>query len=364
MASKRKRLRHTYLRNVYLQTLIYEIIKSAGKPIQITEIFQKLTSEYSVNCTRRTVARNIEMMMSDYKLLCVNENGINYEKDYIKHLNGKRPRDDKWTTKTKFFTANPHVSPVYSIDLNLPQIQVLLWSLLNLGQSSTNFFDTLTQDTKNCLLEKLPHSNLGEVKQSMRLFTRFDGVFKKPFSFRKNNLLHLLQAIREKKWITAKVKDHKLDFKGRHIERKLAIGSITFKNNIPYVIAYDSEDDEYKSIRATRLNSIKILDKLIPQKIFKYIREYEVSHNKQRISIKCKGILAQIFKESEVSSTQEIKSDRDKDIIKVEFNMRISNSFVNLLLPHTRDIISLSPKSLKDELLLRTQENLKNLKSF
>lgn len=338
---------------------------SKGKVWTIFDI-QKALDRNGYEMHRTSVLRNLEFMI---------ENGYIYSKDegedekeiYREDRNFKEEPDadddsDKRNTRKKNYIINLNHKPTYEISLNLDNIQLLILSLLNLGFTSTNFFKDLSQETRDKLFKVLNSRHKKEIKNTEQIFKQYKGVYKKPHSFPKNKLEPLMKALREKKWVSANLKDYKLSDKKRNTPRKLAIGSISFKNNIPYVIAFDEDDSEYKSIRATRLNHLKILKENINQDILDEIDKYETEYKRIKIKICCNGQLAQILKESRIDDSHEVVV-RD-NFIEASFNIRVTNSLINLISPHLRDIISVKPKKFRDELIIRTKENYKKIKNL
>jgi predicted DNA-binding transcriptional regulator YafY len=335
-----------FAKNFELQHLIKQILRnSENGSLTAKEVLERIKNIYKYPCSLKTVYNHL------------NEP---YVFEDARDVDG----NPFYPRRFKILAAN---DKKVIVDFNLEEAQILLWAIQNLKDSSTDFFNLYTKSTTEKVLSSVSKERRLELEKSTEAFKKFVGIYKKPYSFPKNNLSNLIVAIREGKWVSAKIKDYKLNEKNRHLVRKLAIGSFTFKNNIPYIIAKDesevSSQKMYKSIRATRLNDIKILDEKIPNEILDYIREYDFKNNIVKIKIKSKGYLAQIFRESIISATQK-NIESSKDTILTELNIRVSNSFINMLLPHARDIISIEPRYLATELKKRSRENLEALKKF
>lgn len=322
--------------------------------MKISKITHIINTTYKDPVDRSTVHRNI-LKMEDAGLICARTD---------KHGDHILP---------KAYWLDPRNKVKFDFTFEIEELQIILWAVQNIRETSSDFFHNYTSSTISKILEGVPEDRRSELKESMRAFTTYTGVYKKPFSFPKNNLNSLIEAIRKRKYIRAVFKYWEFNEEDRHLERTIGVGNITFKNNIPYLTVVDktSKDNSsdlkaehrYKSIRATRLNKIKILESEIPAKEIKHIRNFDHNTNRRKIRIKATGVLAQILKESILDQTQERKIINNQTV-EASFDMRVSNSFINLLLPHVRDIISISPKSLKVELLNRTKENLKSLNSL
>lgn len=340
VAKKRRKIANHYK----LENLMIRIVGADQSGMCAKDILYQLNRIQGFKCSRRTVYNHLE----SNKFLPIGSEVL-----------------------PERYVLNKAAIKEFRVDLSPLEAQVVVWAIENLKRSSTDFFYESTSDTIAKIYDALPASELNQIKNSLEVFSAYSGIMKRPYSFEKNNLEALLAAIREKRWIKAKLKDSTLSHTERHRMRKLAIGNFTFKNNIPYVIAKDESETNpdlvYKSIRATRLNSIELVQEVIPDKELGYMQNFDLNHNPEKIKIVATNVLAQIFKESVISPSQkntEKKKTEDELIMYTEFNMRITNSFINLLLPHVRDIVSIEPAHLLNTLLKRTAENLKNLRSL
>jgi len=221
-------------KNIYLQLYIAEILKSVDETsaLTVTSIFNKLVSIYEFAGTRRTVARNINGMSNEYKLLSVGDKPVRYWID-------------------SFYEAD------YKVDLSPSQIQIILYSLKNLKNTSTGPLIKLLRNTEANLLDKVPSIVKKELKYSLKSYKTLSEK-PKAVTYPKNNIIDILLAIRKKHWVTANIKDMTLDFDGRHLARKLAIINIWFIDGLPMLKIYDATDGKYKEYCATIFNSVKI----------------------------------------------------------------------------------------------------------
>jgi predicted DNA-binding transcriptional regulator YafY len=345
------------IRNEELQEVIITFLSSSGVGTKRTvkEIVDYVSNNYletdkiQKDSLRRRIDRLLSQQMSQYFPISCDENA--------KEGNSKGKRE--WYLVEEYDKR-------FTLKFSLDELQILLWAIRNLQYSSSDIFHQKTQALISSIFNIVPKEQRSYLNNAIEIFSRFYGIFKKPQSFKKNNLSKLMIAIRERKVIKARIKDDRKDYNYRHENRELGISQLTFKNNVPYIYAFDfNEKDpmlQYKSIRATRLNGIEVLDKKVPKKIIKSSTNFDYD-NPENIYIKAHGHLATILKETKISKTQK-NSEYRNGKIETRFKMRVSNTFINMLLPHISEIEKIKPKSLREELLLRTKRNLETFKKI
>lgn len=223
-------------KNIYLQTLIAEILRTCEDETakSITEIRHQLESKYDYFCAYKTIARNIKGMSDSFKLSEVGERPVRY-----------------W--------IDSYYEPDFSIELNPFQIQLITYALRGLANQSTKPLAKALKDTEAALLNALPIEVKKELKYALKSYQSQKST-SKPVSYPKNNINEVFRAIRKKKLIKAKLKLPKLSEKQRHIMRTLTIKHIEIKQGLPVIQVFDHVDQIERTINATQLNSIQLLE--------------------------------------------------------------------------------------------------------
>jgi hypothetical protein len=229
-------------KNIYIHLNIAEVLRGRTEKsaLSVTEIYEKLLENYNFDGNRKTIARNINGMSDEFKLLSSGERPVKYWMD-------------------------SYFEPSVNVSLNPTQIQIIAYALRNLENTSIKPLAILIKQTESVLLSNLPVKLKSEVKYALKSYKTLSAK-PKPITYPKNNITMILLAIRKKAWITAKVKDQSLSAADRDIVRRLAIINIWFEDGDPTVRLFDSTDNKYKTLSATLFNSIKVTTERVADK--------------------------------------------------------------------------------------------------
>ncbi len=313
--------------------LLYGILKSRtseNHALTVTEIFELLSREVQVD--RKTVARDLEEMSGPYKLLETEE-------------------------KPKRFYVSSDFSPDYDLSFNEEELQSLILSLENLRHVAPSGMEKMISGVKSKILTKLPKSLSEDFARFQEKLVVTDSIVGVEQGEDEDAIKLILEAIRSERVIS--VKNYSPYKKEKPKSRVIHPLLLNLTGGIFYLIASDPEDkNKIKRFRLSRLKEVEILSEKTKLKSSSVLKKLDFSFGGYgtgeeellEYKIKCTGELAIFFKERKFNRTQKMKELRAGEW-EVSFESRSSREITRLLAGFGDDLLSVSPKEIKDQIL-------------
>lgn len=324
-------VKHSDLQKAERHHLLYGILKSRtneDNALTVTEVYEILSADVQVD--RKTVARDLEEMSGPYKLLETED----------------KPR--------KYYVSSDF-TPDYDLSFNDEELQSLILSLENLRHVAPSGMEKMISGVKSKILSKLPKSLSEDFARFQDKLVVTDSIVGTEQGENTEAIQLIFEALRSERAV--KVKNFSPYKKEKPKSRVIHPLLLNLTGGIFYLIASDPEDkNKIKRFRLSRLREVEILPEKIKLKSSLMKKNLDLSFGGYgtgdepviEYKIKCSGELATFFKERKLNPTQKMKDLKD-EAVEVSFQSRSSREIIRLLAGYGDDLISISPKEIKDQ---------------
>jgi predicted DNA-binding transcriptional regulator YafY len=146
----------------------------------------------------------------------------------------------------------------FDLELNEQTLQVLLVALNNLKFTSHSYFKNIVTEAENAIYANLDSNIEQELRASKEKYHFDYSTGGKPSDSNLKDFEKIMRAIRENKIITCKNNSPAKSDEYNKRWRTFAPCLFLLSSGIPYVIAQDLEDKNFKTLRMTRLQDVRI----------------------------------------------------------------------------------------------------------
>lgn len=284
---------------------IYNILRlqsSADYALTITDVFEALKKE-GIKVSWKTVERDLDRMVITHKLLVTDDKPKSYYSEY-------------------------NYKPDYQLTLTDSELKTIALALSALREMSDPFQRNLCAKTEAIFQGKLP-SNVARDFEGLKSLTIVTPAFRAEAGVGNSEAYKkVLDAL--KRGLVIKCENHSpyKDEDYHSVQRTFSPLKLNMVGSEQYLIIQDHEDMEIKRVKLCRLHNVTILDQKIDKSLLTKVDNLKASIGGfggpgvpvQKYVIHCDRLMATLFKEKKIHSSQEITESDGKYTITFEAN--------------------------------------------
>lgn len=314
------------------QQKIYNILRmitSEEDALPVREIHKQLEDEGVKTCPR-TITRDLDEMSSTH------------------HLNGTE------TFPAKFYSSG--IKPEYQMTFSESEIQTMIMALQGLKTKSSPYMKELCAKTETILLSKL-HKEDARDFENFKAYTMVTPAFRGESTCENSDSFRLImKSLKSGKVIECENHSPYSDDKFNKAKRKFSVLFINMVGGENYLWVHDHKDLQLKQVKICRIHNVSILDEKIDQTLRKKLTNLEnciggfggPGQPVLEYSITCDKVMAALFRERKIHSSQEIIEHGG--IHEIKFKCNPSVEILRYISGWAKNIYSIEPESFRNDL--------------
>jgi predicted DNA-binding transcriptional regulator YafY len=326
------------------QQNIYNMLKlrnSEEHALKISEIHEHLQSK-GILTTQKTIRRDLEDMIISHKLVTTHSSPIKYySSDY---------------------------KPDFQLTFSEWDITTMLLALSGLKEMSDPFLKNLCMKTETILLSKFPKDSARDFENFKQL-TTVTPAFQTESAFESaDTYLAVIEALKSGRVIQCQ--NHS-PWKPKAEHESLRVFSplkLHIVGSEQYLMAMDHQNQQIKRLKICRLRQVKLLDQKVDPELVHQLEKHQntigafggPNNTILKYRIHCDEIMATLFRERRIHSSQSIAEEQGQFVI--TFETYDSDEIARCLAGWAPHISRVEPPKLADDLERIWQAGL-NLKS-